>query len=371
MATRGDGRDQQQLRVVGTALGVLSSPDGSAKFAFENSSVLCSVYGPVDVKLRHELLDSATISVSWSPSSHFSGTKERIYEKTIRETFSASILSALHPRTSIQITIQVLSEDGSILATAINAVSLALIDAGLPLKSVLGSIMCAITDDGDLILDPLDSEIHNSKSTHTFAFDNISGDLIMCESDGLFTEDEYFLCLEACKIAVHSIQVFMKAVFMRAQKDLLSITWVQSHNVNAKMSSARPIFTPPSTQLHPNVDIQQIISSFPSLHPTTSPFHRTSYIITGKPGCGKSTIATKLAQQFGLELITPETVLEKILSSSDESVANVVKELKSGKEISSEVVLRKMEETAVSESCLFTGESATFNPRAKINHYKY
>ncbi|KAJ1554041.1 Exosome component 5, partial [Nowakowskiella sp. JEL0078] len=144
---------------MGTALGVLNRADGSAKFAFEKSSVLCSVFGPTEVKLREEKLDKATLSVIWRPAIGQAGTLEKTYEKTIRETFSSAILLALHPRTSIQITIQVLTEDGSILASAINAASLALIDAGIPMKCAPGAVVCAIDEEGELLLDPLASEI--------------------------------------------------------------------------------------------------------------------------------------------------------------------------------------------------------------------
>lgn len=41
-------------------------------------------------------------------------TKERLHERTLRETLEASLLTALHPRTSIRITLQVLTDDGGV-----------------------------------------------------------------------------------------------------------------------------------------------------------------------------------------------------------------------------------------------------------------
>lgn len=55
----------------------------------------------------------------------------------MRAAVDAVILSSLHPRTTIQIVVQVVQDDGSLLSTAVNAATLALLDAGIALKSVV------------------------------------------------------------------------------------------------------------------------------------------------------------------------------------------------------------------------------------------
>jgi exosome complex component RRP46 len=80
--------------------------------------------------------------------------KETEFEFYLRNTLESVVLAALHPRTSISVIVQVLSEDGSLLSTAINATCLALLDAGISLKSLIGSVTCAISADGTLLLDP-------------------------------------------------------------------------------------------------------------------------------------------------------------------------------------------------------------------------
>ena len=76
------------------------------------------------------------------------------YEYYLRNAIEGIILAALHPRTSIQVIVQVLSEDGSLLSAAINATCLALLDAGIASKSIIGSVTCAVSTDGTLLLDP-------------------------------------------------------------------------------------------------------------------------------------------------------------------------------------------------------------------------
>lgn len=54
-------------------------------------------------------------------------------QSALQRTFSSVILTHLFPRSEILITLHILSQDGSVLATCINATTLALIDAGIPL----------------------------------------------------------------------------------------------------------------------------------------------------------------------------------------------------------------------------------------------
>jgi exosome complex component RRP41 len=53
---------------------------------------------------------------------------------TIASAFSSAIFTHLYPHSTIQIALHVLSQDGSLLAACINAATLALIDAGVPMS---------------------------------------------------------------------------------------------------------------------------------------------------------------------------------------------------------------------------------------------
>lgn len=55
-------------------------------------------------------------------------------QTALQRTFSEAILTQLHPRSEILITLHILSQDGSVLATCVNACTLALIDAGIPMS---------------------------------------------------------------------------------------------------------------------------------------------------------------------------------------------------------------------------------------------
>ncbi|KAJ8329893.1 exosome non-catalytic core subunit rrp46 [Batrachochytrium dendrobatidis] len=213
--SRPDKRSVTQLRTMGCVVGMLSRADGSARFTLGKSSVLCSVYGPTASRPRDEKLDHAHIQVVFSPVSGISGTQERTYEHFIRQVVEAIVLSALHPRTTIQITLQVLFDDGSILSTAINAAVLALIDAGIPLSKTCSAVTCMISKEGVLLLDPVLLECSEAQSMHILVPDATSSEVLAVHSTGLFETDEFDACFELSALAASSIHDFMRAAMER------------------------------------------------------------------------------------------------------------------------------------------------------------
>ncbi|GAA5955823.1 hypothetical protein JCM3765_001863 [Sporobolomyces pararoseus] len=62
---------------------------------------------------------------------------------SIKNTFEPVLLLHLYPRSSIDVYLQILESDGSVLQAAINATTLALISAGLPLSDYICSLSLA------------------------------------------------------------------------------------------------------------------------------------------------------------------------------------------------------------------------------------
>jgi len=79
-------------------------------------------------------------------------------QSALQNTFASVILTHLFPRSEIAITLHILSQDGSVLASCINATTLALIDAGIPLYDYVtactaGSSSTSDEGDADPMLD--------------------------------------------------------------------------------------------------------------------------------------------------------------------------------------------------------------------------
>jgi exosome complex component RRP41 len=81
-------------------------------------------------------------------------------EATISRAFAANLHTHLFPHSTITISLHILSQDGSLLAALINATTLALIDAGIPMTGYIAactagstSTYAASDDTADPILD--------------------------------------------------------------------------------------------------------------------------------------------------------------------------------------------------------------------------
>ncbi len=129
-------------------------------------------------------------------------------QKILKDLANAMILHQGIEAATLHISIQELNADGSSLATFINSMSLALLDAATPLKCFVSCVACIVLNK-QILLDPTQKEIEASDSCHTFAFNNLD-ELFLCESFGSFSQGEYVACLDLCKAACKSIRDFMR-----------------------------------------------------------------------------------------------------------------------------------------------------------------
>lgn len=70
---------------------------------------------------------------------------------TLERTFEQSVMSHLYPRTLIEVNVQVLAQDGAVLATMTNAITLALIDAGVAMYDYVSAVSVGIHDQTPLL----------------------------------------------------------------------------------------------------------------------------------------------------------------------------------------------------------------------------
>src|SRR5260370_2406010 len=81
-----------------------------------------------------------------------SSRREMELSKVIRESLEPVVLTDLYPRTTIDVFIEVLQSDGGSRCAGITAASLALADAGIPMKELVAA--CAVSKiQGKMALD--------------------------------------------------------------------------------------------------------------------------------------------------------------------------------------------------------------------------
>ncbi|KAL1297216.1 hypothetical protein AAFC00_004782 [Neodothiora populina] len=177
-------------------LSQLHRADGSATYSSGGYTVIAAVNGPIEVQRRDELPEEAAIEVNVRPASGVGSPKERHLESIVLSTLRHIILTHNHPRTLIQVTLQVISTplDESllppsfappILPALLQASVLSLLSASIPLSATLNAVTIAALSSGSLILDPTPKQLTQAASTHTLAFSS-HGELIMEESEGSF-----------------------------------------------------------------------------------------------------------------------------------------------------------------------------------------
>ena len=64
---------------------------------------------------------------------------------SIASAFQSTLFTHLYPHSTIQINLQILSQDGSLLAACLNAATLALIDAGVPMSDYIVACTSGLT----------------------------------------------------------------------------------------------------------------------------------------------------------------------------------------------------------------------------------
>ncbi|KAI6082842.1 ribosomal protein S5 domain 2-like protein [Hypoxylon rubiginosum] len=176
-----DGRRWNELRQLRGQIRTQAAADGSSYLEMGNTKIMCVVTGPSeDGKQRRgagagtssggttaQGTNAADIVVSVVVGGFSTTDRKRRArgDKRIQElqsTLSKSLAATLHthlfPRSAISISLHILSQDGSLLACLINAATLALVDAGIPMTDYLVACSAGSTSShaaGDERADPL------------------------------------------------------------------------------------------------------------------------------------------------------------------------------------------------------------------------
>ncbi|MEM0015541.1 MAG: exosome complex exonuclease Rrp41 [Saccharolobus sp.] len=159
--SRLDGRKPDELRNIKIELGVLKNADGSAVFEMGNTKVIAAVYGPKEMHPRHlSLPDRAVLRVRYHMTPFSTderknpapSRREIELSKVIREALESAILVELFPRTVIDIFTEVLQADAGSRLVSLMAASLALADAGIPMRDLIAGVAVGKAD-GVIVLD--------------------------------------------------------------------------------------------------------------------------------------------------------------------------------------------------------------------------
>jgi len=214
-----DGRLPNEHRPVRMEVGILNNANGSALVSYGNTTVIAAVYGPREVHPRHmELPDRAILRVRYhmAPFSTSEGRKNPVptrreieISKVIRSALEPVILVEQFPRTSIDIFLEVLQADGSTRVTAVTAASLALADAGIPMRDLVVGVSVGKVQ-GTVIVDLNQLEDQYGDGDMPLAFLHGKGLITLMQADGEWTLDEIDLAIQMASKAAEKIYTLQK-----------------------------------------------------------------------------------------------------------------------------------------------------------------
>jgi len=213
-----DGRLPDQLREIDMKVGVVDSADGSALVKFGNTVAIAAVRGPRELYPRY-LQESDTgilrCRYNMAPFSvtdrKSPGPDRRSVEisKVMRLALEPVIFLEEFPKATIDVFVEILQADGSTRVTGINAVSLALASAGIPMRDMV--IACSIGKiDDTLIVDLNGIEDNNSQADISFAFMPTKEKVTLLQMDGCLTQEEIKKLLEVAKNTCKKIYEIQK-----------------------------------------------------------------------------------------------------------------------------------------------------------------
>ncbi len=199
-----DGRRFNELRPVRIEAGVLKRADGSAYIEWGGNKVLAAVYGPREAHPRH-IQDPARALVqcryNMAPFSVSDrkrpGPDRRSIEisKVTSEAFSSVVFKEQFPRTSVDIFIEVLQADAGTRCAGLTAASVALADAGVPMRDLVAA--CASGKIGGVVCLDLNKEEDNfGDADCPMAVVRGTGEIVLLQMDGHLTYDEFQKAME-------------------------------------------------------------------------------------------------------------------------------------------------------------------------------
>jgi len=202
-----DGRGLEDMREMSIEVGVIKKALGSGTFRFGETYALSAVYGPKPFHPRF-LQDPQKLVLKCKYTMAPFSTTERIRPGYSRRSIEISKVTRLslnnvvftedYPRTGVDVLIEIMQADASTRCAGINAASIALADAGVPMKDLIASCSVGVID-GTIILDVGGIEDNYGEVDLAIATVADQDKFVLLQLDGILTKEQFMEMLELGK----------------------------------------------------------------------------------------------------------------------------------------------------------------------------
>ena len=233
MVDRKNNRKPDELRPLVIKVGVIKEADGSALVSLGKTTAIAAVYGPRTMFPRHMQISDRAVLKTYYNMIPFS-TEERVkpgpsrrsqeISKVTRHALEPAIFLEEFPKSIIEVFIDIIEADAGTRTAGINAASLALAHAGLPMIDLVSSIsvgkiggkICV-----DLTKEEEDYEEKGKKDSTDIPFTVLPrlGQVSLLQLDGRINDKELKEALKVADNACKEIYEIQKKVLKEALKD--------------------------------------------------------------------------------------------------------------------------------------------------------
>lgn len=208
---RADGRELNELRPIKIESGILPNADGSAYIEMGRNKIIAGVFGPREMHPKHLAKPHMAVLRCRYHMAPFSvdprrspapSRRDNEISRVMRYALEPAIFLERYPRSSIEVYAEVLQADGGTRCASINAATVALVDAGIPMRDLV--VACAAGKmDGRIILDLGDYEDKKGEADVPVAYMPKLGKVTLLQMDGVLSAEELEQCInisiEGCK----------------------------------------------------------------------------------------------------------------------------------------------------------------------------
>jgi exosome complex component RRP41 len=218
-----DGRKVDELRPIKIEAGVLKCADGSAYVEIGKNKVLAAVYGPRECHPRHmQNPAKAIVQCKYNMISFSVGDRKRPgpdrrsveISKIISEALEYVVFTENFPRTSVDVYIEVLQANAGTRCAGLTAASVALADAGIPMRDLVPSIAVGKVND-QVVLDLNKEEDNYGQADVPIAMIPRTGEILLLQMDGHLTSMEFNQAMDYAVPALEQIYQMQKDALRR------------------------------------------------------------------------------------------------------------------------------------------------------------
>lgn len=227
MIKRKDNRKANELRPVVMKVGIIPNADGSALVSLGKTTAIAAVYGPRPLHPKHKQVSDKAILQTIYSMVPFStnervrpGPSRRSHEicKVTRESLEPVVYLEEFPKATIDVYINIIEADAGTRTAGINAASLALADAGIPMKDLVASVAAGKIEK-ECVLDLEGKEEEATACDLPIAYSPRTKRVTLMQMDGDLSEKD---TKEVINLAIKGCEELYKK-----QKEALKERWMK------------------------------------------------------------------------------------------------------------------------------------------------